>query len=110
MSLTIPWRFRKRAAVDLWQFGLDAREVMLSRISRGITGRLTAEEARRMVLEKQAAAVRAHCAYMHWLFNGNAGAANHAVFDIYNRAVHSNRKRLSRGRWRWPKVLGGSRG
>jgi hypothetical protein len=94
-------RLRKKATPDLWQFGLDVREVMLARISRGIGGRLTAEEARRMVLEKQAAGVRAHLAYLEGLSKGNPKAANRAVFDIYNRAVLANRKRLGRGRWRW---------
>jgi len=91
----------KKATPDLWQFGLDVREVMLARISRGICGRLSADEARRMFLEKQSAGVRAHLAYLEWLFKGSPEAANRAVFDIYNRAVLSNRKRLNRRRGRW---------
>ena len=91
----------KKATPDLWQFGLDVREVMLARISRGICGRLSADEARRMFLEKQSAGVRAHLAYLEWLFKGSPEAANRAVFDIYNRAVLSNRKRLNRRRRRW---------
>jgi hypothetical protein len=90
----------KGAAPDLWQFGLDVREVMLARIVRGISGRLT-EEARRMVLEKHSAGVRAHLAYLEWLSRGNPERANRAAFDIYNRTVLSNRKRLSRRTWHW---------
>jgi hypothetical protein len=87
---------------DLWQFGLDAREVMLARISRGITGNLSAAEARRMVCEKQSAAVRAQLAYMRALLDGAPASASRAFFDIYHRAVQSNRKRLGKRRWRWP--------
>jgi hypothetical protein len=101
MRLNIVQRFRRSAAPDLWQLGVDAREVMLARISRGLTGRLSAAETRRMVLEKQSAGIRAHYAYMQWLFSGQPAAANQAVFDIYHRAVRSNRKRLSRRRWPW---------
>jgi hypothetical protein len=74
---------------------------MLARISRGMSGRLSADEARRMVLEKQSAGARAHLVYLEWLSKGNPEAASRAVFNIYNRAVLSNRKRLSRRRWRW---------
>jgi hypothetical protein len=101
MRLNMLPRFRRKGAPDLWQLGVDAREVMLARISRGLTGRLSAAEARRMVLEKQSAGIRAHSAYMQWLFSGEPAAANQAVFDIYQRAVRSNRKRLSRRRWPW---------
>lgn len=102
MRLNILRGYRRRSAPDLWRLGVDAREVMLARISRGLSGRLSAAEARRMVLEKQSAGIRAHCAYMQWLFSGEPAAANQAVLDIYHRAVRSNRKRLSRRRWPWP--------
>jgi hypothetical protein len=95
-------RLRKTTAPDLWRFAKDVREVMWWRISRGASGRLSAEEARRMVLEKHSAGVRAQLVYMEWLFKGNPAAANHAAFDIYHRAVKSNRRRLNRLRWRWP--------
>jgi hypothetical protein len=91
----------RKTTPDLWQFGLDVHEVMWARISRGISGQLSAEEARRMVMEKQSAGVRAHFAYLEWLFNGSPATANRAVFDIYNRAVVSNRNRLSPRRRRW---------
>jgi hypothetical protein len=89
------------ASPDPWQFALAVREVMLVRIVRGISGRLTAEEARRMVLEKHSAGVRAHLAYLEWLARGNPAGAHRAAFDIYNRAVLSNRKRLRRRPWPW---------
>ena len=96
MTFTLRNKPGGKATPDLWQFGLDICEVMLARISRGISGRLTPDESRRMVLEKQSAGVRAQLAYLEWLFKGNPEAANRAAFDIYNRAVVSNRKRLSR--------------
>jgi hypothetical protein len=102
MSFKFLGRLKKKTPPDLWQFALDARDVMVTRISRGLTGRLSADEARRMVVEKQTAATRAHLAYMQWLFDGNVAAANDAVFNIYHRAVQSNRKRLGRRRWGWP--------
>jgi hypothetical protein len=95
-------RLKRKPPPNLWHFALDARDVMATRISRGLTGRLSADEARRMVVEKQAAAARAHLAYMQWLFDGNVAAANDAVFNIYHGAVKSNRKRLARRRWGWP--------
>ena len=48
---------------DQWQFGLDSREVMLARTSQAVTGDLSGTEARRMVLEKQLAAIRGQLAY-----------------------------------------------
>ena len=93
-------RRRRKAEPDLWRLGLDTREVMLARISLALSGRLTANEARRMVAEKQSAAWRAHFAYLQWLLQGEPAAAKEAAFDIYHRAVRSNRKRLGRGRWR----------
>jgi hypothetical protein len=102
MSFKFLGLLKKKTPPDLWQFALDVREVMVTRISRGLSGRLSADEARRMVVEKQTAATRAHLAYMRWLFDGNVAAANDAVFNIYHRAVQSNRKRLRRRRWGWP--------
>jgi hypothetical protein len=55
-------RSRKRSP-DLWRFGLDVREAMLTRTSQAITGGLSGAEARRMVLEKQLAAIRGQLAY-----------------------------------------------
>jgi len=100
MRLKSADRRRRKAEPDLWRLGLDTREVMLARISLALSGRLTVHEARRMVAEKQSAACRAHFAYLQWLLQGEPAAAKEAAFDIYHRAVRSNRKRLGRGRWR----------
>jgi hypothetical protein len=87
---------------DLRQFGRDVSEVMRTRISRAMAGTLSAAEAHRMVAEKQSAAVRAQLAYMRAHLDGAPAEANRAAFDIYNRAVQSNRKRLGHRRWwRW---------
>jgi hypothetical protein len=53
------------------------------------------------VMEKQLAAMRAHLAYTESILNGEATSALGAYFDVYQRAVESNRKRLSNRRWRW---------
>src|SRR5258708_26327763 len=98
-------KMRPPADLDLWQFGLDVRAVMLARISRGMTGTLSAAEARRMVVEKQSAAVRAQLAYARALLDGAPASASRAFFDIYRRAVQANRKRLGKRRWRWPSAL-----
>jgi hypothetical protein len=95
-------RRKPPAEVDLRKFGRDVREVMWGRISRAMAGTLSADEAHRMVAEKQSAAVRAQLAYMRALLDGAAADANRAAFDIYHQAVQSNRKRLGkRRRWRW---------
>jgi hypothetical protein len=87
-------RRKRKSSPDLWQFGLHVREVMLARTSRAMTGNLSEAEARRMVLEKQSAAVRAHLAYTRALLRGDPTSAGREVFDIYRSAVQSNRKRL----------------
>ena len=45
--------------------------------------------------------MRAHLAYTESILNGEATSAFGAYFDVYQRAVESNRKRLSKRRWRW---------
>jgi hypothetical protein len=67
-----------------------------------MTGELSPTEARRMVMEKQLAAVQAHLAYTKSILNGEAASAPGAYFDVYHRAAQSNRRRLSSRRWRWP--------
>jgi hypothetical protein len=99
----LKWRGAK-ARPDVWQLGRDARDVIQARISLALSGRLSAHEARRMVMEKQSAAVRAQLAYMQELAAGKPGAASQAAFDIYDQAVRSNRKRLVRRRW-WATML-----
>lgn len=93
-------RFGRKSPPDLWRFGLDVQEVMSARISRAISGNLSAAEARRMVSEKQSALVRAQFACMQALFNGEPAKARRAVFEIFHRAVRSNRKRLRKRRRR----------
>jgi hypothetical protein len=97
-------RLRGRSRPNLWQFGLAVREVIAARISRAMTGKLSAAEARLMVIEKQLAAMRAHLAYTESILNGAPASALGAYFDVYRRAVESNRKRLSNRRWRWPRL------
>lgn len=92
-------RFRRKAPSDLWQLALDARAVMQERTLLALSGRLSAHEARRMVVEKQSAAMRAQFAYMQWLFDGRPAAASDAAFAVYQREVRSNRRRLTGSRW-----------
>ncbi len=96
-------RLRSKSPPNFWQFGLTVREVIAARMLRAMTGKLSAIEARRMVMEKQSAVIRAHFAYMESILNGEAASALGAYFDVYQRAVESNRKRLSNRRWRWPR-------
>jgi hypothetical protein len=92
-------RFQARKTrPDLERFGRDVREVMSARMWLAITGNLNAVEASRMVLEKQVAALRAQLACARSLLSGNPASASRECFDIYQRAVHSNRKRLRKHR------------
>jgi hypothetical protein len=95
-------RLRSKSPPNLWHFGLAVREVIAVRMWRAMTGELSATEARRMVMEKQLAAVQAHLAYTKSILSGEAASAPGAYFDVYHRAVQSNRRRLSSRRWRWP--------
>jgi hypothetical protein len=95
-------RLRSKSPPNLWHFGLAVREVIAVRTWRAMTGELSPTEARRMVMEKQLAAVQAHLAYTKSILNGEAASAPGAYFDVYHRAVQSNRRRLSSRRWRWP--------
>jgi hypothetical protein len=72
---------------------------MQERTLLALSGRLSAHEARRMVVEKQSAAMRAQFAYMQWLFDGRPAAASDAAFAVYQREVRSNRRRLTGSRW-----------
>jgi hypothetical protein len=60
-------------------------------------GTLSASEAGRMIAEKQAAAVKAGFAFMKHALRGDISAASAASFNVYKKAVASNRRRL-RGR------------
>jgi len=95
-------RLHRKSPPNLWHFGLAVREVIAARMWRAMTGKLSAAEARRMVMEKQLAAMQAHLAYTKSILNGEAASATGAYLDVYHRAVQSNRRRLSSRRWRWP--------
>ena len=101
----LPKTFRKlirfqarKSRPDLGRFGRDVQEVMSTRIWLAATGNLNAVEASRMVLEKQVAALRAQLACASSLLSGNPASASRECFEIYQRAVHSNRKRLRKHR------------
>jgi len=96
-------RLGNKSPPDVSHFGLAVREVIRMRMWRAMTGELSASEARRMVTEKQLAAVQAHLAYTKSILTGEAGLALGAYFDVYRHAVESNRRRLRsrRRRWRW---------
>jgi hypothetical protein len=85
---------RSKPPPDLWQFGLDARDVILERTSRAINGTLSADEARRMILEKHSAAIHAQLAYTQALLQADPVSATRDLFNVYGRAVRLNRKRL----------------
>jgi hypothetical protein len=92
-------RFRSRkSAPNLGRFGRDVQEVMSARMWLAVTGNLNAMEASRMVLEKQVAALRAQLVCARSLLSGNPASASRECFDIYQQAVHSNRKRLRKHR------------
>ena len=94
----MPRQRGERRPPDLWQFSLDAREVMLERTSRAMKGQLSTTEARRMVLEKQSAAIRAQTACIEALWKGDPRSASYRLFNVYNLAVQSNLRRLRKRR------------
>ena len=87
---------RRRRSPDLWQFGLAAGGVIGARTLLAISGKLTAAEARRMVEEKRSALARAQLAYTKAMVSGRTASAARDYFDVYRRAVKSNRKRLDK--------------
>jgi len=95
-------RLRRKSQPTFWQFGFAVREVIAARLSRAVTGELSAAEARRMIMEKQLAAVLAHLAYVKSVSNSKPASALGAYFDVYQRAVESNRKRLRNRQRQWP--------
>jgi hypothetical protein len=97
-------RLGGRPSPNFWQFSLAVREVIAARVLRAMTGELSGAKARRMVEEKQWAVVRAQLAYTEALLNGEAASALGAYFDVYQRVVESNRKRLRNRRWHWPRL------
>jgi hypothetical protein len=98
------FRLRRKSPPNLWQFGLAVHEVIAARTSLAITGKLSAAEARRMVVEKRLAVMRAHFACTEAILNGQGASAPSAYFNVYERTVDSNRKRLRSRGWRWPSL------
>jgi hypothetical protein len=97
-------RQRRKPSPNLWQFGLDVRDVIAARTLLAMAGKLSAAEAHRMVEEKRLALVRAQFACADAIIKGRSASAARDYFDVYQRAVASNRKRLGpRGR-RWPRL------
>jgi hypothetical protein len=107
MRRTFIQRLVRKSPPDLWDLGVASGEVISARMSRAMAGRLTMVEARRMIVEKQLAGIRAHFALTRAFLNGEPKSAHQAIFNIYHAAVRSNRNRLcsapSRGSWR-PRV------
>jgi hypothetical protein len=97
-------RQRRESPPNLWQFGLDVRDVIAARTLLAMAGKLSATEAHLMVEEKRLALLRAQFACAEAIITGRSASAAHDYFDVYKRAVESNRKRLSRRRWRWPRL------
>jgi hypothetical protein len=85
----------------MWQFGLAVHEVIAARTLLAMAGKLSPAEARRMVAEKRLALFRAQLACTDAILNGRGASAARDYFDVYGRAVDSNRKRLSNRGWRW---------
>jgi hypothetical protein len=87
--------------VDFTKLARDAGEVIAARTTQGIKGTLTAAEAHRMVAEKQAAAAKAYFACTKHALSGKMSSAHAASFNVFKKAVASNRRRLRRRAW-WP--------
>jgi hypothetical protein len=94
-------RHRTKSPLPIGAFGSAVNEVIAARMARAMSGKLSAAEARLMVAEKQLAAVRAQVAYMDAIAMGRAASAWRAYFDVYQRAVDANRRRLGQRRWFW---------
>jgi hypothetical protein len=95
-------RRRRTPPPNLWQFGLDVRDVIAARTWLAMAGKLSAAEAHRMVEEKRSALLRAQFACAEAIVKGRGASAARDYFDVYNRAVESNRKRLRHRGRRWP--------
>jgi len=95
-------RLRRKSPPDLWQFGLAVHDVIAARTLLAVSGKLSAAEAHRMIDEKRLAGFRAHLACTGAMLNGRGASAANAYFDVYKRAVESNRNRLRKRAWRWP--------
>jgi hypothetical protein len=87
------------ALADFTKLARDAGEVIATRTTQGIKGTLSASEAHRMIAEKQAAAVNACFAFTKHALHGDMSSAHAASFDVFKKAVASNRRRLRRRPW-----------
>jgi hypothetical protein len=85
----------RRNRPNVRQFNSAVREVIAQRMSLTFAGKMSAIEARRMVVEKQLAILHAQLAYTESILSGAGKSAVAAYFEVYWRAVESNRKRLS---------------
>jgi hypothetical protein len=97
-------RRRRSGAPNLWQFGLDVRDVIAARTLLAMSGQLSPAEALRMVEEKRSALVRAQLACTKAIMSGRSAAAGRDYFEVYKRTVEGNRKRLRARRRRWPRL------
>jgi hypothetical protein len=95
---------QRRRSPNLWQFGLAVHEVIAARTLLAMAGKLSAVEAHRMVEEKRLALLRAQFACAEAIIKGRSASAARDYFDVYKRAVESNRKRLSQRGRRWPRL------
>ena len=102
-------RFHGKSSPNAAQFNRAVHEVIAARVTLAMTGKLSAAEARLMVAEKQLAAAQAQRAFVEAVAKGHIASAPSAYFDVYQRAVDANRKRLGkrRGFWRTRRKLGG---
>jgi hypothetical protein len=96
-------RLRRKSPPNLWQFGLAVHDVITARTLLAVSGKLSAAEAHRMVDEKRSAAFHAQLACTEAILHGRGASAANAYFDVYQRAVDANRKRLRNRRRRWPR-------
>jgi hypothetical protein len=95
-SIVNPWT----SLIEAARFGFEAQCVMALRLTRlAAGGALARREANRMVTEKATAMIEAQLAAATAIASGR-GSRNAArrVFGTYKRAVHRNRRRLSRTR------------
>jgi hypothetical protein len=83
---------------DFWGFGVDAHQVMTTRIFRMMTGDLSLGEATRMIIEKQTAYSNAQLAGVRGLLVGGPVEAGREMIEVYRRAVSANCARLSNAR------------
>jgi hypothetical protein len=88
---------RKRLELgDFTKLAREAGEVIAARTTKAFSGSLGAGEAHRMVAEKQAAAMEAYLAFTKYALRGQISSASTASFNVFRKAVSSNRRRLRR--------------